>query len=212
MSHKNLMLRVFFGLTIVLCLRTPLFADLIGSYNFDHTVLPEHSPFPETNTFKFYYGPYQNGQIIGIGYLPQWGPIIDLEFTAADVGTTFVAPWNDAYKLALESLMNGTLDSCAWMLSSRGSGGPESHFWQNDSDFVTTYYGGTNGIDFEGFIIEQVSWTLNEYASHDIDFTIAVQGRPGQYVPPPVVPVPGALALAGIGAGAVGLFRRRRRA
>ena len=212
MFHRNLTFRVLFGLSVILCLRTPLFADLIGSYNFDHTVKPGYTPFPETNIFQLFYGPYQDGQIIGSGYRPRWGPILDLEFTAADVGTTFIAPWNDAYKLALDSLMDGTLDSQSWRISNRGSSGPESSLWHSDGDFITTYYGGNNGIDFEGFVIDQVSWTLNEYGSHDLDFTIAVHGHPGQYVPPPVVPVPGAMALVGIGVGALGLFRRRKRA
>jgi len=181
-------------------------ATLVGGYYYEHSIKPEHTPYPEQTRFELFYGPYHDGAIVGpVEYYPEWGPLFRVFFTAEDTGTTYLGDAGDAFDVAVDSLTNGSRDSYSWMFAHHGLGGAETGLWfadlHTDSHNITSYYGGSNGIDFEGFTIESIAFTVTDFQPYHGAFKIEVFGEP--------VPEPSTILIIAFGAGIIRMTRRR---
>ena len=196
MKHMNKTVVFLFTFVFTLLVLQSAYAAVIGSYHFRHMIGPTATPVPGSTSFELWIGPYSDhNEIIGGEYRPEWGPVLAVNLTSADVGKTFTVTSGAAFDIAVESLTNGTLDSCCWGGFGRGSGGTEYFPWLAESNWqnpdgagfhVNGYYGGTNGIDFEGFVIDRISFRLDDYQDRNCALTIFVNGEPGatDYTPP----------------------------
>lgn len=196
MKHMSKALVFLFALVFSLSVLQSAHAAVIGSYHYRYMIGPTQTPVPGSTRFTLWIGSYSDlGEIIGVEYRPEWGPVLAVDLTPADVGKTFTVTNGAAFDIAVESLTNGILDSCSWSGFNDGHGGPETFPWLAESNWqdpdgagyhVNGYYGGTNGIDFEGFVIDSISFRLDDYQNRNWALTIFVGGEPGvtDYTPP----------------------------
>jgi len=202
-------------LVITLLILTPAItkAEIIASYSYEQWKSAEHSPNPLSSTFIFFLGPYDNNAIIGGEYDPPNGSVLSIALTPSDVGTIWSASSGPAFGVAVDSLTNGILDSASWSFLNHGTGGGESYLWYASNNkvyddygwHINGYYGGTNGIDLQGFLIDSISFQLNRYEERHVDFNLFVTGSPSP------VPEPASILLLGTGLiGVIAIFRKKK--
>lgn len=186
---------IFFLMTaMALCNPSNSCADVLGSFQFEHTILPEHTHVTSTPHFTYFLGPYGDDNfIIGGEYYPEWGPLFDLYLTAADVQKTYIVNSGVAYDIAVDTLTNGIMDSASWFMwwegaMGTGQGGPEK------------YFTGAGEIDYRGYSIESVAFRLDYDEPLHYGFTIMVNGTP----------VPESSTILLLGAGLIGLVFAKR--
>jgi predicted outer membrane repeat protein len=152
-------------------------AALIGGYYW------EAFSYQPGATFRLFIGPYApTNKIIGCDYWPEWGPVIEGPLSPDLIGKCWTVDSGQAYDIAVESLTNGELDSLSYMCSFHGEGGPESWFWTaymvDQHHHVTSYYAGTNGVDFAGFTIDHIAFRIYEAWNGGAGMAIEVFGDP----------------------------------
>lgn len=163
--------------------------EVIASYRFEKSVGTQYSPFPADGQFWLFYTPYSPyGEIPGGEYWPECGPLMSIQFTAADVGSVYTVDSGPAYDVAADCLTNGVLDAASYTFGYGGFGGPETMLWSEsyewhntDSDWgsINCYNAGSNGIDLQGLQVQSISFRLDAYEPYYAVFTIEVHGAPG---------------------------------
>jgi hypothetical protein len=131
---------------------------------------------------------------------PGWVSMIDLTLNAGCEGATWMyEPGAPGYADNVNVLTNGIDDVLVHIAPPLSWGYTSEHFWD--------YYAGNNGIDFDGFTIEAISFTLDEFTPINdpgaILYTVSIHGAR--------VPIPGAMLLFGSGFVLVTGFRKFNR-
>jgi len=174
------------------------------------------------------FGASANAMLIGSGILPDnqytvpsgttsttgnlwitdWPPTgvdADLQATlsTSSIGTTFTYSTGLEFLVAADILTNGHDDAIFGFPTTAHSGGGhfESTIFSDDLSL--------NGIDFLGYNITSIGWTINSYSiANDlasVGSSISVYGESAQ------VPEPATLALFGIGLAGLGFARKKRK-
>jgi len=138
------------------------------------------------------------------------------------VGNTFILDSGPNFDFAVsrmtDGLNNGGGDFASWDPQLYGN---EWDFWHfvpqsNFYAIYSPYYGGMNGIDFQGYEITKLTMDINAWTSiHNFsDLTFSVYGN-FDYEPPPwdqtVIPVHSAVILGSIGLFFAGWKLRKQR-
>ena len=126
-----------------------------------------------------------------------WVPLIDITLNSSLEGTTWSYHSGDrGYEYNADVLTNGLDDVLAFEDISNNNliehcGYTSEHAWD--------IYAGHNGFDFEGFTIDGISFTLDQFAPDDDSgafyYTVRIYGDPG----PSPVPEPSTILLFGCG-------------
>lgn len=173
---------------LVLADASSSYGEVIASYRFEKSVGTQYSPFPAEGEFRLFYTPYSPyGEIPGGEYWPECGPLMSVQFTAADIGSVYTVDSGPAFDVAVDCLTNGVLDAASYTFGFGGFGGPETMLWSEsyewhytDSDWgsVSCYSAGSNGVDLQGFQVQSISFRLDTYEPCHAVFTIEVHGAP----------------------------------
>jgi len=140
------------------------------------------------------------GQSFGLG--PGNAIFDNLTFNSSSIGQTYyVTQAQDTdFNALVATLRNGTSEFVGYEYNVTGVNG----FFQAENAFFSPLPAGNNGIDFQGFPIDNISLSFAPAGLGQIQFTISVNSAP--------VPEPATASLGLIGAAAWVCLRRKLKA